>query len=49
VDIGHDTDKYNEPVMGSTRPKGEPKKDSLTLIEAAIPVAGDNQMLLTSP
>tara|TARA_R110001592_G_scaffold357416_1_gene660476 strand:+ start:27852 stop:28901 length:1050 start_codon:yes stop_codon:yes gene_type:complete len=40
------TDTTNRQLVLAERPKGEPTKDTLTLIEGAIPVASDNQMLL---
>ncbi len=40
------TDKTNRQLILAERPKGEPTKDTLTMIEGAIPIAGDNQMLL---
>ncbi len=40
------TDKTNRQLVLAERPKGEPTKDTLTLIEGAIPAAGDNQVLL---
>ena len=40
------TDSTNRQWVLAERPRGEPTKDTLTLIESAIPTAGDHQMLL---
>ncbi len=40
------TDTTNRQLVLTERPKGEPTKNTLTLTEAEIPKAGDNQMLL---
>ncbi|WP_137221995.1 NADP-dependent oxidoreductase [Shewanella sp. MEBiC00475] len=40
------TNKTNRQWVLAERPKGEPTKDTLNLIEEAIPVASGNQMLL---
>lgn len=40
------TNTTNRQWVLSQRPSGEPTEDTLTLIETAIPVAGDQQMLL---
>ncbi|MEL0636957.1 NADP-dependent oxidoreductase [Marinomonas sp. TI.3.20] len=40
------TDTVNRKLVLAQRPKGEPTKDTLKLVEEAIPTAADNQMLL---
>ncbi|NOX40168.1 MAG: NADP-dependent oxidoreductase [Alphaproteobacteria bacterium] len=40
------TDTTNRQQVLAERPKGAPTKDTLKLVEGAIPVAGDEQMLL---
>lgn len=40
------TDKINRQHVLAERPKGEPTKDTLNLVESEIPVAGNDQMLL---
>ncbi|CRL60822.1 NADPH-dependent curcumin reductase [Proteus penneri] len=40
------TDTVNRKVVLAERPKGEPTVDTLRLEEEAIPVVGENQMLL---
>lgn len=40
------TETVNRKFVLTERPKGEPTKDTLRLVEAAIPSAGDQQMLL---
>lgn len=40
------TDTVNRKLVLAQRPKGEPTKDTLKLVEETIPTAADNQMLL---
>lgn len=40
------TDTMNRQWILAERPKGEPTKDTLALIEKAVPAAGDDQILL---
>ena len=40
------TDTTNRRLVLTQRPKGEPTKDTLRLVEADMPVAGENEMLL---
>jgi NADPH-dependent curcumin reductase CurA len=40
------TQTTNRQLVLAERPKGEPNKDTLKLVEAAVPVAGAGQMLL---
>ncbi len=40
------TSEINRQLVLAERPKGEPTKDTLNLVEGEIPVAGDSQMLL---
>lgn len=40
------TDTTNRQWVLAERPRGEPTKDTLTLVEGTIPTAGDKQMLL---
>lgn len=40
------SDTVNRQIVLAERPKGEPTKDTLNLVEASVPTPGDKQMLL---
>ena len=40
------SDTVNRQIVLAERPKGEPTKETLNLVEASVPTPGDKQMLL---